>query len=483
MLEFIALGGTLDRKKEKPSIGGTSNVLLHKESSTAIVSDFGAYHLSAEERARQTEIMLQLEVPKIEEIGPLQLPILPMLQSRILSDNEFAYLAEATATSCPDVSLLRNVRNIYLIGTHAHADHIGLLPYFKAQFPRAHVMMTRPTLELSLWSWKDTLKIADREGHKILFNFWDINNCQKEVKIINVGDTIAAGPFTLEIFSAGHILGAVSVLVKFKSESSTTRIFFTNDISLHDQRSVAGATLPAGKIEYLISESTYAGRDQPDRVKVEQELVRDIEECLENGGKVLCPTLAVGRSSELFQILLDHGITKRYEVYIDGAACETNRIYESHGAVDQSVLEHFVSQGTAERSRIIRSKKPLVMIAPSGMLTGGHAVEYAIVWGPDPKNLICLSSYQDPCSPGHQLTRVSPGQRVSFFENTFTFNAQVKKYILSAHVDGKNLVELVDRLSPQETYLVHGVEGNMEMLAAQIGRNVYKTYIEEPVAL
>ena len=476
MIQFIAFGGAPDPKRERPPIGGSEYAFVDWDSKTVLLVDCGAYNLSAKEREWQSRALLSPASPvfEYEILGGQRFPIWPKVRSIAQYTEENA----VSAFSVNDEEVLRGMREIYVVASHGHADHIGALPFLKRRFPEARIIMSKETLEIALWSWYDSFRVAASEKRQLPFDAIDVRRVQKSIEFVAPFGSFTAGPFHVEFFPAGHILGALCMKITHGSLS----VFVSGDISFKDQRTMNGASLPPGLVDYVVSESTYAGNVGISRDEAESQMLAHVRQVLAGGGKVLFPALAVGRSSEVFSILEAHGITKEYGVYLDGSACRLAKIYAGHGVLSPSVVHHFVDSSSL-RQEIIHRDRPLVVIAPSGMLSGGRAVQYTRAWASDPRNLIAFSSYQDPCSPGHRLRDVMRGERVFFFGEMLEFNAKIGNYTLSAHMDGSELTRMIDRMRPKKAFLVHGEEAGIDMVVAEFGGYVEKTFLNQAYSL
>jgi Cft2 family RNA processing exonuclease len=475
-LELLPLGGTVDSRGIKPSIGGSMYALLDRIRNEALVIDCGVYPSTHEDGGDPTELAPRIEKPEAPRriVGGKEVPSLPPFHADMLSGDLEIDINAVTEQNFPNFELLSGF-NIRVVITHAHADHVGALVVFKKQFPNAQIFMTKETLEIATWGWHDSFKIAQQDGRGRPFSSIDVKRIRKDVNIISPGMRIECGPFLVSFTNAGHILGAVGVHVIHRIHGGPS-IFFTGDTSLVPQYSIGRAELPSEQTSILVSESTYGGQIQEARERVEERLALAVKESLLSGGKVLFPALSIGRPLEIYGILKKFGILNRWSVFIDGSARELAKIYRTFGNTSEEIEECFVTSNT-ERDIILRTGRPLVAIVPSGMLTGGFAVEYASSWGKDPRNLIAFSSYLDPCSPGYRLLKLSGDRkRVNLFGRRFPLRACVAQFGLSAHISHEEILSLIETLKPEKTFLVHGNESGMDALSQERGC-VHKTFL------
>lgn len=472
MAEFVALGGTVDPAGKKPPIGGSAYALISGDS--ALLVDFGVYSYLVEKENKEAEISLEYM-----EIGNIRLPVLPM-NLELLKDEE-TLLAELKAKFLPPDEILSRIPNLFVVGSHAHIDHVGALPYLKRQFPHAHIMMTKPTLDISYWNWHHNLRLAKEQGRRPLFTELDVERLHRSVELVGVGDSLSFDRFEVVFLPAGHILGAVSVLVTVK-EMPHFRVFFTGDISFGDQHTVGGAPLlktdVLGRVDYLVTEATNAGKESPPlRSLIESRLIADVTVVLERGGRVFFPAPSIGRSQEIFAVLAHHGIADRWPVSLDGSTRDIARIYAEHSSLPRSIEVHFV-QDYEERLRIADDEKPRIVISSSGTVSGGPSVTYAKAFLENERNLVAFTSYQHPSSTGSRILAAKEGDVVALSKNdAVRVAAKRKRYTLSAHMSGDELLELIDRLHPEKTFLTHGEEAGMEKVRREATAETIKATI------
>ncbi|MFN8374074.1 MAG: MBL fold metallo-hydrolase, partial [Anaerolineae bacterium] len=308
----------------------------------------------------------------------------------------------------------------------------------------------------------------------------------------------------------GQIAGAGSLVV----ESEEGVLVMSGDVSLSEQRAVVNALLPRIKADAIVLESTYGGKLHANRMAEEKRLMDTLRRVTERGGKVLIPAFALGRAQEVLQIILAHRDQLAVPVYADGmvrAVCRGYARFSSwlpQATVKAAGEDHLFFrdhvrpvENTLQREEVINSAGPAVIVASSGMLTGGASAAYAKVLASGEQNAILLTGYQDEEAPGRFLQRImrerQEGQEVAFkIDNTtVTLRCEIGTYSLSAHADEAELVSVVDALNAEDTMLVHGDPGARHSLATalrqrgravmspRIGQTIELTYAKRPFAL
>jgi Cft2 family RNA processing exonuclease len=291
------------------------------------------------------------------------------------------------------------------------------------------------------------------------------------------------GDLHLTLFPAGHILGAVGVVI----EGGGHKIVVTGDISGVDDHylSVETARLPEGLVagaDLLVIETTYCGSEHRPRQEQERGLVETVSSVVEHRGRVLIPAFGLGRAQEVVMILTQR--LPDVDILVDGLAKDVTRIYEviaKDAGRSLSILGGHV-QPVMIRSRQLRSFTSGVIVASSGMLTGGPSVAWAKEILPDPKAALLLCGYQDEEAPGRRLEHLADGRQ----EPTLRLpdegewvdvpvHARVYKYGLSAHADRAGLIDIIERIRPQNTMLVHGYPEKQEPFRTELHRKQIPT--------
>ncbi len=198
--------------------------------------------------------------------------------------------------------------------THAHMDHAGLVPSLPAR-TGASLLATSPTRAMAELLCHDGLKVARSEGYTLPYGASDVERAQENFDIVGFGANREVNSVEVRVRPAGHIPGAAM----FELDGSR-RVLFTGDINTADTYLVRGTR--AQKCDVLFMESTYAGREHPDRRDTERRFLERVEEVVGRGGRAIVPVFAVGRTQEVLMML--HRL--RLDIWLDGMGQKVNRI-------------------------------------------------------------------------------------------------------------------------------------------------------------
>ena len=380
-----------------------------------------------------------------------------------------------------------------LIVTHAHNDHAGYVPALVSKFPRMRVICSSATQHLLPTMWADSAKVMDRAFSEAeegviapppLYGLAEVEEAEGLVEVHASNRAFNIGDLHLTLFPAGHILGAVGVVI----DGGGRRVVITGDISgLEDHYlSVESASIPEGLVrnaDLLVIETTYCNADHDSRRSQERGLVETTRQVIERRGRVLIPAFGLGRAQEVVMILQRE--LPQVDVLVDGLAKDVTRIYEtiaSDAGRSLTILEGRV-QPVLNRSRELQSFQTGVIVASSGMLTGGPSVAWAKSILPDDRAALLLCGYQDEEAPGRKLEHLSAGWRertLRLPDEDFGWidvpvRAEVGKYGLSAHADKGALIDIIERIRPQSTMLVHGLPDNQATFRMELARKSIRT--------
>lgn len=369
--------------------------------------------------------------------------------------------------------------------THAHTDHTGALPDLHEMLPvDVKIYCTEATKAITEVLLKDSIKIMQREeehtGKAPRYTPDDVAAVLNRMETVPWSDPIEICPdLTARWTRAGHILGAAMIDIKGKSET----LLMTGDVSVTKQLTIPSVDVPAWccKPDVMVMESTYGNCPHKyDRREEEKRLAADVANIvIKERGIVLLPVFAIGRSQEIILILkqaMERKEIPKFSVYVDGMVRDVNKVYTRFADELQRPLRRkaklneplFYSDVIDEVRRNYRPEDvlaggPCCIVASSGMLNGGKSVEYAKHLAGDPKNLIAITGHQAEGTSGHALEKKLPkvgkyteGEWKLDAETSLSVKCQVKRYVLSAHADSKELLALVQKVQPRKLFLVHG---------------------------
>lgn len=337
--------------------------------------------------------------------------------------------------------------------SHAHMDHSGHLPeLFKGH--HCPTFLTQPTLDLSKLLWFDTLKIAGLEGIDSHFSKQDIERVERYSFPLHYKRRVDITKNTsLEFFDAGHILG--SCLSKLSLSNGKT-FLYTGDFNYTDTRLHNKADLKFGKVDYLVTESTYGNRNHLPRKESEKLFVESVQDTIEKGGHAIVSSFAVGRSQELVDVLFEYNLNA--DVYLDGMGQKAATIMMNypHLLKNSKRLKRALHKAHWVKKPQIRSKalkKPSVIVTTSGMLAGGPVYHYLKKLHKDEKSKLYLTGFQVKDTPGRILLDTG---KINIDGALYEVKMPVEKFDFSSHAGHDGLVKAVEKMSPQKIVCVHG---------------------------
>src|SRR6266516_226501 len=378
--------------------------------------------------------------------------------------------------------------------SHAHLDHCGILPFLYKYGYDGPVYCSEPTQVLMTLHQLDYLDVHSREGEHSPFDQKDVREVVTHTIPLRYNVVTDVAPdIKLTLHNAGHILG--SSIVHLHIGEGLHNIVYSADFKFGRTMMLDPAMAQFPRTETLIIESTYGGPDDimPDREGVEGRLVSIVNDTVEKGGKVLIPVPAVGRAQEIMLVLdayMKNGALRELPIYIEGMVNEATAIHTAfpeylvrdikeqilHQDLNpfQSEYFHPVTH-SGDRDEIVAGG-PCVIIATSGMMEGGPAIDYFRRLAPDPRNTLAYVSYQVEGTLGN---RIKNGlKEVSLFGpdgkmEMVKCDMRVESIEgFSGHSDRNQLLGFIKRMMPKPTRIIvnHGERRKSDLFAQNVNR-------------
>lgn len=388
----------------------------------------------------------------------------------------------------------------FLLLTHAHIDHAGLLPRLTHLGYRKPIWATEPTNGLLEYLLPDAAGIqeseADRETKKRsrraeepfqpLYVMEDANQALKLTKGLKYEEWITPGPgVRARYWNAGHILGSASIEVEVEdSNGKPIRILFSGDLGPDVKVFWEAPDAPAG-YDYILSESTYGGREREDyTLKQRQEALKtEINTALARGGNLVIPTFAVERSQELLHdigYLIKNGEISPSLVFLDSPlASKVTGVYRKYAAmfddVELSADELFndsrfrIVESVDESKAINSIRGGAIIMSASGMADAGRIKHHLRNNLPRANATVLFVGYQAPGTLGQIIQ--SGAREVRIHSELVPVRAQVRSLgNYSAHADHSELVAWVTKRLPAHgaVFLTHGEDEERKALRAAL---------------
>ncbi len=348
-----------------------------------------------------------------------------------------------------------------IVLSHAHLDHSGAAPlHFLSGNMKLHA--TPVTSELSNLLIQDFIKIS---GQYLPFEFLDLMAMNSNTVNHGYMEPFQIGDFTINFYDAGHIPGSAVVAV----EAGNKRLVYTGDINGEETNLLSGSWKNLGEADMVITESTYATADHPQRSKAEEGFADFANEVVERGGVLLVPAFSVGRAQEIAMTLVKSGF--KHPVAMDGMALKVNGILMRYQEFlrDPAALRRMletIEEVTSWTQRRRLTRRPGVIVSPAGMLVGGSSIFYNEHLSMDEKNGIAIVSFQVPGTPGRTL--IDKGLTIYRGKPT-QVKAEVRRFDFSSHSGKSALLSDLKGIGGSPKFLtVHGEEESCLALAQQL---------------
>lgn len=383
----------------------------------------------------------------------------------------------------------------YLILSHAHIDHVGLVPRLVKDGFTGTIYCTQPTLEIYQLVISDSARIqqsdVERNGSydKPLYTEEDVEESLKLFKTILYNKKYRIDEDIEVLFTdTGHVLGSAAVNLTLRENDTIRTLCFSGDIGRFNNR-ILKSPQPFPHAEIVICESTYGDKFHSTLQATEEQLLEIVKEtCVEKGGKLLIPAFSIGRTQELIyslNILAEAKRLPKVKVFVDSplSVYATDIVRNHPECFNDDMLEfiktdpdpfgfrnlHFIVE--KDDSMLLNSvDEPCIIISSSGMMEGGrirHHLRHNIS---DARNTILITGYCEPSTLGGQLQRGA--DKVRIFGDELEVKAEIKEMKeYSAHADLGDILKFLiyqDKEKTQCIFLVHGEKPTMERLQEEL---------------
>ena len=346
--------------------------------------------------------------------------------------NDSLLLDYGMATGDPPQFPVGDVDPDAVVVSHGHLDHVGSLPTLLSGDARPPIHWTPPTRELALTLARDTLKLHGGT-YDCPFTEVEVARMTQVSRTHGYGEPFEVAGHEVTFYNAGHIPGSAHVLV----DDGETRVLYTADFHTGDQRLVSGTT-DRPDADAVIVESTYADVEHDPRAEVETAFAESVKATVWEGGTVVVPAFAIGRTQEILLVCERHDV----DCYVDGMGTGVTRMLRNYPEFvrDPDALRRatsharFVTGRDGQRKRI--AAQNTVVVTTSGMLTGGPAMTYVPEIRTHPVNKLAFTGYQVEGTPGRELLDTGRGE---IDGRVVPVSAQVEAYDFSAHADHDGL--------------------------------------------
>ena len=389
----------------------------------------------------------------------------------------------------------------FLFVTHAHIDHIGRIPELIQKGFKGEILTTHPTKELLLPMLQDAMVLSHLEGKEAVSLLEEVDQSSWGFEYGKIFDLKKGIRFAF--YQAGHILG--SACIYLESGGAQDSLLFSGDLGRKNTPLVPDPD-PPPYCGLLILESTYGDRLHEINSRRIETLGKVLTHSLSDGGKILIPAFALGRTQELLydldRLLTDNSFRKEFpKLWGEGIPIVldsplgleltkiTSKLSDYWDDKAKTLLEFgdhpmdfdhlYVATSHRDHLKLLEHPGPLIIIAGSGMCTGGRIVDHLKAGIEDPRNDIVFIGYNVRGTPGREIQESAIQNRGDVTLDGKKYRLQARVHTIegySAHADQRELVEWVNLMpgKPRKIKLVHGEVIAQKALVEELARNGFE---------
>jgi len=401
-----------------------------------------------------------------------------------------------------------------VILSHAHIDHAGNLPNLVKNGYEGPIYATRSTVDLATIMIADSGRIQESDAEWVnkkrarrgeepiepLYTEVDAQHAADLFRGVDYDQPFEVVPGVVARFvEAGHILGSAAVSLEIVEKGRKIRFWFSGDIGRYKLPILRDPVLPEN-VDYLLMESTYGDKSHNDPTQAFDEFEQIVARTIKRGGKVIIPAFAVGRTQELVYnlniMMFEHDVPP-VPVFVDSPlAVNASDIFRKHPECFDAETREFVAEvrhpalnfkmltyvRSVEESKALNQRKdPMIIISASGMAETGRILHHLRNNIGNPKNTVCIVSWQAPYTLGRRLA--DREKRIKIFGEPHTVKAEITTIGgLSGHAGQDLLVRYATNVKStvKKIFLVHGEERQAGVLTDKLKeQNMREVYYPE----
>lgn len=400
--------------------------------------------------------------------------------------------------------------------SHAHLDHIGMLPILVKRGFKGKIFSTISTRDVAQFMLRDAASIEEQDAayrmkHRLgapddrvpLFTVDDIPAVMEQFEVVPYArddkrwHRVVSG-VAVKLYDAGHILGSAVTVIEVRDGDEVKRMAYSGDVGPSGMPLLHDPEVPLESVSALLLESTYGGRRHESLDAAVARLAETIKTVVAREGKLIVPSFSLGRTQVLVYLihkLTDEGKIPRFPIFVDSPlAANVTEVYRRHQQdYDVETIADFGDQhgplafrnlsyikAVEDSKRLNTTPGPFMIIAGSGMMTGGRVVHHLRHTVTDPRNAILITGYQAEGTTGRRL--VEKAGMIEIYGDRLPVKAQVVVFNeFSAHADGLQLLVYTKMIRGlTHVYLVHGERTQAQVLRDSIAQEMPSLHVEIP---
>ncbi len=401
-----------------------------------------------------------------------------------------------------------------VILSHAHIDHAGNLPNLIKNGYDGPIYTTHATVELASVMLADSGHIQESDAEFVnkkhsrrgngpiepLYTEADAVEAAKHLQGVHYDEPFEPIPGVIaRLVEAGHILGSAAVSLEIEEKGRKIRLWFSGDIGRYKLPLLRDPILPT-QADYLLMECTYGDKTHSDPTLAFEEFHNIVLRTVQRGGKVIIPAFAVGRTQELvynLNIMMTEHDVPLVPVYVDSPlAVNASKVFRNHPECFDEETRQFVQEArhpaldfkmltyiqSVDESKALNERKdPMIIISASGMAETGRILHHLKNNVENPKNTVCIVSWQAPDTLGRRLA--DREKHIRIFGEPYDVKAEVATIGgLSGHAGQDLLVQYATGVKDtvKKVFLVHGEERQAGIFMSKLKeRNLKEVYYPE----